>query len=954
MVRHKIVTAASKRHLALMVAMAGALAFGACDGDDGAAGKPGESGEAGPPGEGGPSGDSGTGVPTLVKSTPEPAGANCANGGTKIEVGPDTNQNGVLDEDEVISSATSYVCNGTGSSSLVKTSVEPAGTNCTWGGVKIETGLDANGDGVLDDSEVDPNATTYACNTSPTATVVPTKGINVIVGDGDVSTSATGPITVRFQLKDDNGFPVDIAGKFSVNMPFQPRFAIAYFTKDAKGIVSPLKVYTKTTSASQSTPQPTAYTPSTAGHGTLTENGVGAGDYTYTFPTTDTTPGAIAVAYDATKLAETHVVWIQAARQTDLIYTTNADTFYAANESHYFVPDGSGAPLEREITSTASCNKCHNGFEPETATNAPPAFHGGARVEAPFCNVCHNPERVNQAADSSVFVHRIHRGMHIRPANRFHGLAATYPQDIRNCDTCHKDAAQGGQALSVPTRAACGSCHDYVKFDATAAATCAKPRALDAEGFPVDCNHLAGPKTDDTQCATCHNADGIKNNHKPIIPPDPNNLWNGGTNYRTNASYLSAAGYVPTGASEISYDIKSVQAFDDAGTKRPRITFKLKKDGADVVFQTYAAGSVTELMPNFIGSPSVYFAYAVPQEGIAKPADFNVSASGYIKKIWDGTATGSGAGTMTGPDAEGYYTITLTGVQIPASATMLTGGVGYSYDLGSTLANPTGPLTQTNVPGYLLSTDGKKQGGLVIPALNVWKVATGYAGRRPIVEASRCNDCHGRLGVAPTFHVGQRNDGPSCSFCHTANRTSAGWSAGSKYFVHAVHAGRMRSEGFDWHAPQPGHGYGEIEFPSRLNNCQTCHLPNTYDFTGSASKAALPNWSVTTVGTGTYSSTASNSYTFAPYVAQDTAYGSGWSFNAGTGVTTAAAGTTLVISPLTTICSSCHDSKASIAHMEQNGGAFYKPRSSVSAGQEQCMLCHGPGKVAAIGAMHRP
>jgi hypothetical protein len=111
----------------------------------------------------------------------------------------------------------------------------------------------------------------------------------------------------------------------------------------------------------------------------------------------------------------------------------------------------------------------------------------------------------------------------------------------------------------------------------------------------------------------------------------------------------------------------------------------------------------------------VYFAFAVPQDGIAKPADFNASASGYIRAIWAGSATGSGAGTIAGPDAEGYYTIKLTGVQVPATATMLTGGVGYSYDLGSATV-PAGPLTQTNVPGYPLSTDGKKQGGLTVPA----------------------------------------------------------------------------------------------------------------------------------------------------------------------------------------------------------------------------------------------
>ena len=52
----------------------------------------------------------------------------------------------------------------------------------------------------------------------------------------------------------------------------------------------------------------------------------------------------------------------------------------------------------------------------------------------------------------------------------------------------------------------------------------------------------------------------------------------------------------------------------------------------------------------------------MPQDGVAKPSDFNASASGYIRSIWNGSATGAGAGTMTGPDGAGYYTIRLTGV----------------------------------------------------------------------------------------------------------------------------------------------------------------------------------------------------------------------------------------------------------------------------------------------------
>lgn len=910
----------------------------------------------------GPAGDAGApGANALTKTTPEPAGTKCANGGVKVEVGVDANRNGMLDAAEVNAPATSYVCNGGGKSSLVKTSAEAAGANCAFGGTKIETGFDTNGDGTLDAAEVKTSATSYVCNAAPSGAISPSTGLNITIKPATL-TSTTDPISVRFTLRDDRGFPIDINGKYSQNAPIQPRFAIAYFTKNATtGIVSPLTVYTKAASATNPLPQPTNYNPlgTAPGYGTLVENGMGAGDYTYTFPTKTTENGPVEIAYDPKQLNETHVIWIQASRQTDTVFPNNANTFYSANQDYYFVPSGNGPPLKRELVAQSGCDSCHSKFKAETTTTA--AFHGGGRVSAAFCNVCHNPARtVNPAANSAIFIHRIHNGDEVATANLFHGIAATYPQDTRNCDTCHKGAAQGAQALSNPSVAACTGCHDNVKFDGSAMATCSRPLARGTDGKPVTCNHSVGPQTDDTKCITCHSATMIADYHRPVAAPDPkNSLLVMGGNANTNASYVAAGGYVPPGANVITYEVKSVDAVADATigmNKRPQITFKLKNNGTDVVFPTYAAGTVTELMPNFVGSPSVYFAFAVPQDGIAAPTDFNASVSGYIKNIWNGTATGAGAGTLTGPDATGYYTIKLTGVQIPANATMLTGGVGYTYSLAGTP-----PLVQTNVPGYPRSTDGKNQGGLSVPAPNVWKVATGYTGRRPIVDNAKCKNCHGTLGVTPSFHAGQRNDGPTCSFCHNPNRTSSGWSASSKYFIHAIHAGRKRTVDYTWHATQKGPGYDEVEFPGTLNSCATCHVPNTYDFTNEGNLKAVGAMQLTTVATGKYNSdplTNSTYYTVSPYVTADntTDYGVGFSYNASTGATTEAASTTLVVSPITGACVACHDSTIAVAHMKANGGLFYAPRATAlapSGAKEQCMLCHGPGRVAAIGTVHQ-
>ena len=70
-------------------------------------------GVAGINGTNGTNGTNGVdGKNTLVKTTTEAAGANCATGGVKLEYGIDANNNGVLDLSEKNASLTKYVCNG--------------------------------------------------------------------------------------------------------------------------------------------------------------------------------------------------------------------------------------------------------------------------------------------------------------------------------------------------------------------------------------------------------------------------------------------------------------------------------------------------------------------------------------------------------------------------------------------------------------------------------------------------------------------------------------------------------------------------------------------------------------------------------------------------------------------------------------------------------------------------
>ena len=73
--------------------------------------------------------------------------------------------------------------------------------------------------------------------------------------------------------------------------------------------------------------------------------------------------------------------------------------------------------------------------------------------------------------------------------------------------------------------------------------------------------------------------------------------------------------------------------------------------------------------------------------------------------------------------------------------------------------------------------------------------------------------------------------------------------------------------------------------------------------------------------------------------------------------------TSLVNSPITSACYACHDTAIAKAHMLGNGGSIGVARSTVTTAvagvttvpivqNEQCLICHGNGKVADIRAMH--
>jgi OmcA/MtrC family decaheme c-type cytochrome len=826
-----------------------------------------------------------------------------------------------------------------------------------------------------------------------------------------------GPPKVYFSLTDTDGNAIvgfgSTAKSATATVASYPNlaFALAKLVPASNGSPSKWVSYiVSTVPTTTAAAVPTR--PSTDNTGTLVD--YKDGTYSYTFyrdvtkmkdfvaAATLTAPNVAAdlgdLSYDATLTHRLVMTLSGAAPGTGSNTPTGATTVAAVNMTHPvnvvqdFIPATgkavTAADPQRTITDKASCNECHGKLGGIVGTESA-SFHSGNRYDSNLCVVCHTAQRkygrTNTASTNLAFpagastyvadgavagnfpvlIHKLHLGAELAKQGYNYGGVlfneVKYPQDIRNCNKCHSNDAgaahatpQGNNWKNAPSALACGACHDGIDF-ATGTGVKLADAAAGLSSSPFA--HPVGPLADDSLCSTCHKADAIAVSHIPVTPPNPlNSLLVAGGNNNTAAAYIAGnTKNLPAGAILVSYDIKSVSV--DATTRQPSMVFRMLQNGSAVPFNAYAAGR--EMWDNFVGSPSAYFVFAVPQDGINAPADFNASASGYLRSIWAGTATGSGAGALSGPDTSGYYTVTLTGVKIPANAVMLTGGLGYTYGLTSTQ-----PLTQSNLAAYPMSASpivpSLKTGGLIVAVQDATKVASGYTGRRNIVADGLCDKCHEQLGVftAESFHAGQRNDGASCSWCHTPNRTSSAWSADSAYFVHAIHAGGKRSVPFTWHAATTTESFADVGYPGVLSNCESCHVAGSYDFSATASASAMLNRPYRTVGTGKYNGTASATalaaFSLSPYVVADnvTDYGAGFAFNASTGVTTPAAGTTLVISPITAVCFACHDSSLAVSHMQSNGGSVYAPRSVALATTESCTVCHGPGKVADIKAVH--
>ena len=650
-----------------------------------------------------------------------------------------------------------------------------------------------------------------------------------------------------------------------------------------------------------------AYTRETTNDGSTAPNYdtgstfVDHGDGTYTFTFATNVSAVTGVTYEPTlshRIAGQIGSGDSALEPQNLVYD--------------FVPAGGTIVTTRNIAVMSSCNECHEDL----------MFHG-RRFKVEYCVNCHNPDLAEGEGDMAYMTHKIHASQKFNVLDDGVDYAeVTYPQSLTNCRKCHtaelEATPDGDNWKTVPSMSACGSCHQ-ISFTSPA-----------PEGLTL---HSGGAQANNATCATCHPASGglsgIEDAHLTAnaTPNNPN---------------------LPAGVPALAYAISDVTV--DAGGV-PTVTFAITADGAVLDLNNLPDAFVDDTGAAF-SWPGFLMAYALPQEGVVAPADYN----------------------NLGRSAAQPATVSL-------GALVAAGGVDCSAtdcvaDFSATAnAFPAGAqLRAIGLQGYFqIDTDGDEALDTPLHTPAAVLAATGDTVRRTVVESTKCASCHEWF----EGHGGNRvYEIAICTMCHVPNLSTSGrdrksgraidpllavgsgaaaslgntntatWPEDTnnlKEMIHGIHASAVRSTDYEFVRNRLNGLYfnwAEVTFPAAngTRNCLLCHAEGTFEL------PLADNLLATTVRTS--------------------ATDDGLDGNAFAAVGAARASLTndtdWVNSPTASSCAYCHDSTSAVAHMRQNGGtisiadfasASFTHRQDVVT-VESCTVCHGSGKVAAVGDVH--
>ncbi len=565
----------------------------------------------------------------------------------------------------------------------------------------------------------------------------------------------------------------------------------------------------------------------------------------------------------------------------------------ASNATYDFVPNNPKAtPATLSIVDNTSCSECHERF----------GFHGGDRVSVKYCVTCHNPGSTDansgNTVDFKVMVHKIHYGSNLPDAYIIWGFGNSehnysdllYPQDILNCRKCHDGAdpptPDGDNWKNVPSEAACTACHE----------------APDPADYPTFPNLTAA------EIETAHvTANATPNN------PD-----------------------LPAGVPNIEYVLEKATV---DGNNQAVITFQILRDGAPLdLFNLDADLAAPGRWPDFI------LAYALPQDGITDPAEYNnlgeSSAQPLTVDLEQLGPANNDDGTMV-DNGDGTFTATTGGTTFPTGA----------FPAGAT-------LRAVGLQGYFqVDVDGDNASDYSLHTPSAVIAVSGDDSRREVVDSNSCGNCHEWF----EGHGGNRVFNMQiCVFCHNPNLTSSGRTVNAatasdevkaaygddpllypeatnnfKDMIHGIHGAEARTTDYEFVRNRNNgipYNWSEVVFPASAADCLRCHKPGTY-------AVPLVDDTLLTTNRTTGVADGNDADRDAVTAARDNVPND----------------TDFVITPTAAACYACHDGEEAQAHMKQNGAAINDNRSDVVAvaSVEICSLCHGSGKSVDVAVVHQ-
>lgn len=592
------------------------------------------------------------------------------------------------------------------------------------------------------------------------------------------------------------------------------------------------------------------------------------------------------------------------------------------NVAYDFIPSGGTITDAHEITTTATCNECHNQL----------AIHG-SRTEIKLCVTCHNPGTwsnenpgvtPNQTVDFKVLVHKIHMGEDLPSV-----VASTpyivgghdystvvFPQDTKNCAKCHDGTvtAQGDNWKTQLSKVACSACHDDVYFGTTA----------DPLKTYETISHLTlSGATDpaDSACITCHVSGGVAGSveEKHAVP-------------------------VNVAATKFQYNIleicgTAVGSNPDCAGVAPTVKFSVSDPTGAT---THGYGNLYDVADVAIG----------PAPG--QDPEYSTAGAGLnILTAWDSSDYNNNLGAGSRParanstsaisgatdNLDGTFTITLAALPV-ASGSAAVAMEGHPRG-ESVVGSGTYDL---NVPVRGAVAYFTVNGGTLVE-------------RRVAVDiTAKCDNCHNNLSL----HGANRADNAQlCVMCHNPRNTDigrrdnlpAGVTDGipevgldgkleetidMKVLIHAIHAGDLSEHGIRedgivvYGYGGSAHDYSHVRFPGILSDCTTCHNTGTYELDG---KWATPLQSGIQATTMKSAPTASTAVEFTTQIGNQS--------------------DDLLTTPTAAVCSACHDGALAKAHMSSIGGAVFEGNAAAMTNSyETCSICHGPGKTADVNVVH--